>query len=181
MSNQELKLREAEYFYNKMVGDFQNELFESFSFNLSAFLTASRSILQYTHDYAKSTRKLNQYDDLVTNNPILIFFKEKRDLNIHTVPVQPIQQVNIAMQFSINIRESIKITRTDSDGNIIDESEYEQPNTNTQNSHNNQTKRTLLYKFTDWDGEEDILELSEKYLKELRKFIINAKNESLII
>jgi hypothetical protein len=182
LTKQELKLKEAEYFYNEMISKFENELYEPFNYNLSAFLTATRSILQYTYDDANKLGKLKDYNNLVSNNKILKFFKEKRDINIHTVPVKTIQQVNLDLYCTITIRESVKITVMDSDGNVQEERNFggSDDSNSRSSSQSSPLVRSLQYRFVDWPGEEDVIELSTKYLNELRKFIIKAKALKII-
>lgn len=181
MSEQEQKLKEAKYFYNEMVSKFKDEFYDEFKFNLSAFLTATRSILQYTFEYANQNGKTSDYNNLVSNNHILRFFKEKRDLNIHTQSIKPVQQVTLDLHATIRVRESIRMIMTHPDGSIVERAYSEDDSTTNHSKVNGSSpKRTLQYMFSDWNGDEDIILLSSKYLDELAVFIEGAKNNGLI-
>lgn len=104
MLDQEQKLKEAEYFYDLMVDSFQKEMYDPFTYSLSAFLSAARSILQYTFDQAESNGRKKDYNKLITCRPILRYFKDKRDMNIHAKPVKPIQQVTLSIHWSLTVR-----------------------------------------------------------------------------
>jgi predicted lipid-binding transport protein (Tim44 family) len=134
MSDQEKKLNDAEYFYGELVDKFNNEQFEKFNYNLSAFLTATRSILQYTYESSKDKGKLNDYNKLISKNRIIGFFKEKRDINIHEVPVNSVQQINMDICATITISTSSIITVLDSNGKVIEEKKSSNPGVS---KHNN--------------------------------------------
>lgn len=80
------KIREAEYFLGRMTAE--REVRDAFRFNPSAFLSAARSVLQYALEEAR--RKPGGqawYDGHMAASPILTFFKDRRDVNIHVEPV----------------------------------------------------------------------------------------------
>src|ERR1051325_3352821 len=84
--NELKKLQEARYFYTKMIDEQQNK--DKFLYNLSAFLSAARSVLQYAKEEVKNKPSgQNWYDNLMNSSRILKFFKDKRDLNIHEKPI----------------------------------------------------------------------------------------------
>ncbi|MEX2459712.1 MAG: hypothetical protein WD469_00190 [Paenibacillaceae bacterium] len=188
MTDQELKMNESKYFLGLMEDSMQQESYEHFTFNLSAFLAAARSILQYTLDRSKAAGKQIQFDNLVTGKPILKYFKDKRDVSIHQKPVRPIQQVNISVHSSIIIRvtESSKILKVDSNGNKI--SETVNPTIDPENAQgsteNPTTKlsptRETEYRFNDWPGNENVLQLSQLYLQDLQTFMNDAQAARLI-
>ncbi|MBU1180527.1 hypothetical protein KJ885_06295 [Patescibacteria group bacterium] len=73
------KLGEAKYFFKLMSRNKKNK--EKFLYNVSAFLTAARSILQYSLEEAKN--KSNGqfwYDNYISRNIILQFFKKSEML-----------------------------------------------------------------------------------------------------
>ena len=75
------KIEEAKYFYDEMIKKHKDR--KIFCFNLSAFLSASRSILQYALEEAKTKNNgQNWFDNHIHSNPIFRFFKDKRDINI---------------------------------------------------------------------------------------------------
>ena len=88
------KLQEAKYFYEKMTEsvDFP----PIFGYNLSAFLSASRSILQYLLKDVKTQKKGKVwYDDLIKNSKYAKYFRDKRDTNIHQNILQTKKGIDI--------------------------------------------------------------------------------------
>ena len=83
------KIKEAEYFLARMEAEQENR--ERFEFNLSAFLSAARSVLQYAYEEVKKagTGEMKWYENSVSGTPIIGFLKDKRDNNIHIEPVKP--------------------------------------------------------------------------------------------
>ena len=84
--NERHKLEEARYFLQRMRDE--HETPRHFRFELSAFLGAARSVLQYALEEAKGKAGGKRwYDQMVAQEPILTYFKDKRDANIHSAPV----------------------------------------------------------------------------------------------
>lgn len=76
------KISEAAYFYNKMLKVRDNA--DYFHYKLSAFLSATRSPLQYSHEeVSRSIQGKKWYENKISNSPILRFFGDKRDFSIH--------------------------------------------------------------------------------------------------
>ena len=73
------KLEEARFFFERMI-DNQND--PDFTYYLSAFLSAARSVLQILYKKCREQGKYSWYDDQVKNE-IVTFFKCKRNFNIH--------------------------------------------------------------------------------------------------
>ncbi len=89
------KLEEARHFLERMR---QATEPKGFQYELSAFLSAARSALQYALEEAKSkTGGQKWYDDAVKSLPLVSFFKEKRDLSVHEAPVIPSFGVTIGV------------------------------------------------------------------------------------
>jgi hypothetical protein len=83
--HEEYKLNEAQYFLKRMRAERDNRT--AFRFELSAFLGATRSVLQYARKEAKGKPGgPGWYDRAVKAERLLAFFKDKRDTNIHTTP-----------------------------------------------------------------------------------------------
>lgn len=110
--NEDRKLAEAQYFYSHMLKEEENR--EHFIFNLSAFLSAARSVLQYALEEVK-TKPGGQrwYDGHISNSAVLRFFKTTRDYNIHERPIKPRQHTTINLKDAIHITTSISIIHRD--------------------------------------------------------------------
>jgi hypothetical protein len=166
------KLEEAKYFYSRMLEEINNK--RAFMHNLSAFLSSARSILQYALKEAetKAGGKF-WYDQNIASKRILSFFKDKRDINIHSEPIKTQTHTMIELSSTINISTHVSLQITDKEGNII--SEYNQPNDIKPRQENPTSKISNRYTFFDWTGNEDIITLCKNYLDELEKFISDGQ------
>lgn len=162
------KLKEAKYFFNRMRAVTDEP--ESFHFELSAFLSSARSILQYGNEEAK-TKSGGQawYDRQVSGNNILKHFKDKRDINIHTEPVKANRQVSVTLTEHMHISESLRIEIQREDGSV-EVREHIEPSPVPESKPDDSTI-TIKYVFSDWSGTEDVIELCEKYINALEAFI----------
>lgn len=170
------KIKEAEYFYYKMVESKENN--EIFRFNLSAFLSSSRSALQYTLEEAR-IKKGGQgwYDSQVSKNRAVSFLKDKRDVNIHETPVSTKKDISLKLSETIHIGESVTMVVQDKNGNIKSQS----------NSEFKPFKSTIekglvsiKYTFEDWSGNEDIFDICTDYLKELNRIVKDGRNKGFL-
>jgi len=88
------KIDEAQYFLDRM-GVTEGALKE-LTYNLSAFLSASRSVLQYALRGARTTPGGEAwYRSQLSQWPIVALLKERRDVSIHSQPVRPAQRLII--------------------------------------------------------------------------------------
>ncbi len=159
--HEQRKLQEAKYFYEQMLKETQTR--ENFEHNLSAFMAAARSVLQYAYKEAKKSGGQNWYENWMSQNSILGYFKEKRDTGIHKEPVRPTRNIDIALRGSLQPSGSISIVKRDAKGNVVEafsspqepfESALPEPS----------TLNIYHYRFADWSGPEDVLSLAELYL-----------------
>lgn len=105
---EELKLAEAEYFYGQMLS--VQETRAPFVYNLSAFLTAARSALQYALEDAK--RKpggQTWYDAAVAAQPSIKFLREKRNVNIHAAPVETANTYEVKLSDDLRIVDQVEV------------------------------------------------------------------------
>lgn len=142
-----------------------------FTYNLSAFLTAARSVIQYA--LKESETKPNGkswYDSAVQSRPVVKFFKDKRDINIHAEPINPSAEINIGINDAITLSDEVFITLTDKDGNVVAEERVprSQP---TREIQSNEPVVNYRFIFRDWSGSEDVVALSRQYIKELNEII----------
>jgi len=172
------KLREAKYFYSKMIEEQGHK--ENFTYNLSAFLSSARSVLQYALGEAKTKPGGRQwYDNLISASPVLKFFKDKRDINIHTEPIQPIAHYEVELRETMHLSDSVSITVTDKYGNIKQQYSSGEPEPMPKESETPAVMK-IKYKFDEWVGSEDVLTLSQIYLQELEHLIKEGVNKGFI-
>jgi len=158
------KLDEARYFLGHL-----RELPEppSFRFELSAFLTAARTALQYALEEAQAKGGQTWYDAHVSGKPLIKFFKDKRDINIHRTPVVPTASTDLTIRHGGGISASVHLVARNPEGQITQEvtiggspTPPHQPNI-----------VAFSYAFSDWKGPEDVLALCSQYLAEVESII----------
>lgn len=159
------KIREASYFLRQMEAC--SEKPEEFRFNLSAFLTSSRSAVQYVLEEAKRQQKQMWYDNYMNNTQFMKYFKDKRDFNIH--------EKNVPLTRNVDLSISIVGTKI-----IVDKKEKKYFTPSKETKETKSKKKASNFEFTDYPGQEDVLTLSAKYLKELKDFILDAQNNNVI-
>ena len=91
--HEKVKLLEAEYLLNQMIA-LQGDYYK-FTFNLSAFLSAARSVLYFMREELKGSKNQTWFDNKMNSTDILKFFKSTRDLNIHIRPCNPAKDVRV--------------------------------------------------------------------------------------
>ncbi len=163
------KISEAVYFYNKMLR--KEDKPKAFRYELSAFLSAARSALQYACKEVKcSPAQKKWYDERVAASPVIQFFRCMRDISIHTEPVKPRMHVTASIQNQLLISDSmrIEIRREDGSEEVLEPSNelsLDQPRETEGISFSNR------YYFSDWGGDEDVFALCKSYLKEIECFV----------
>jgi hypothetical protein len=163
------KLAEAKYFYSRMLANPKDR--ESFNYNLSAFLSSARSVLQYALEEARTKSGGQQwYDNHMSGSPVLSFFKDKRDINIHSEPVKAAEQTSAIIELKLHLSPSILVTHRDATGKILHQSPSEIPKPKGKKSY---TPDIIIsrYVFNDWTGSEDLMTLSQMYLDELQRVV----------
>lgn len=177
--NEKQKFLEAKYFYKGMIETETSR--EHFSYNLSAFLSAARTVLQYALEETKLKRGGQAWHDkFIANSNVFRFFIDKRNVNIHEEPVPLKAQHNISINETIHISDSIHIKMIDKQGKVI--SEYHSPDSAKKKPEQDSSSVSskTVYKFDDWMGSEDVLLLSEKYILELDSFLSEGISKGFI-
>jgi hypothetical protein len=133
---------------------------DAFRYELSAFLSAARSVLQYAFEEATTKPNGRQwYEAQVSGSAVLKFFKDKRDLNIHVEPVRPSRHIAVSITEQIRISDSVRIIKQKEDGTIeVPEPEAEPPNPKPQETS---ADVKIRYVFLDWCRR--LLALSHRY------------------
>jgi hypothetical protein len=132
------KLTEARHFLERMRAETGNP--STFTRELSAFMAAARSVLQYALKEAKLKTGGQQWYDQAAAHPLFRFFKDQRDVNIHRKPVDLTRKWTAESASLLNI------------GHDDDEFLIPYPHTRT----------VEHYEFQDWPGE-DVIDLSLRY------------------
>lgn len=174
---EESKLKEAGYFYSRMVSETDNR--DDLLFDLSAFLSAARSVLQYAFKEAQTKSGGQQwYDNHIISSKVPAFFKDKRDINVHTQPVQVNQHTSIQVTEVVSVSESIRVETFSQTGQLISvhSSEPSEPPPVPEIP----PKVTHRFTFPDWSGTEDVLQLCHLYLNELQRVVEDGQNNGFL-
>lgn len=140
------KLTEARHFLDRMHAEHSNPAV--FPLELSAFLGAARSVLQYACKEVKIKQGGQQWYDQAMASPLFRFFKDLRDNSIHQVPVKPLTKMKAEVAGLLNI------------GDDDDEMLIPYPHSTS----------IPQYEFRDRPGEE-VMDLSQRYLNALEVFV----------
>jgi hypothetical protein len=140
------KLAEARHFLDRMYQEHSDPV--AFARELSAFMAAGRSVLQYALKEAKSKSGGQKWYDQEMANPLFIFFKDLRDASIHDTPVTPLIKMEDTRAPMLNIGD--------------DEEEMWIPHEHNTTTHH--------YEFQGRSGEE-VLDVSREYLTALEKLV----------
>ena len=144
------KLIEARHFLDRMRAECGKPA--AFALELSSFLGAARSVLQYARKEATlKTDGRQWYDQAMAANPLFGFFKDLRDNSIHDVPVEPLTKMKTEVAGLLNI------------GDDDDEMLIPYPHVTT----------VHRYEFQNRSGEE-VTDLSGKYLNLLEGFVVDG-------
>jgi hypothetical protein len=161
------KLEEARHFLERMR---QATEPKGFQFELSAFLSAARSALQYALEEAKSKTGGQKWYDAVKSSPFVSFFKEKRNLSVHEAPVIPSFGVTIgvsALPISAGLAPVEVVTSEDQAQRCDTPAENPSPIV----PPGQPAVVTYEYSFKDWSGPTDAIGLCGQYLVEVQTIV----------
>jgi len=169
------KLEEAKYFLTKMNESIDDRVI--FKFNLSAFLSASRSVTFYLQtEYANNPKFIKWYtkkQEEMMADDLFKFFNEKRRTVIHIKMIEVRGHHEITLHESIGISDSVIIELRDENGNLKQTGTYtSEPKTSPQEK-SDETKITHKWFFTDFN-EAEIIPFCSKYIESLQAIVDEA-------
>lgn len=173
MSDVSQKFSETLFFYNHMKVAHAEENIENFAYFFSAFLSASRTVTEFTEKKAKKLRKIAEYNQLTNESQYVNKFRRLRNANIHSKPIKTTQMIETQAKVKIGIGTvyGVQITKYDRNGELIQEDVLpkvsEQPVPSEVDIY--PTKRIFTIQFQ--DNEQSVLELCRAYIGELRLFV----------
>ncbi|MEX2286161.1 MAG: hypothetical protein WD648_03665 [Planctomycetaceae bacterium] len=176
------KLKEGWYFLSEMHAKLRDP--HAFVHCLSAFLSAARSAAQYALKEAK-TKPNGQawYDGAVqaTKRPLMSFFREERDVNVHVKPVAPKAIFQVEANVTLHIRGSAdyRVRFVDDKGQPVEIASPPPVPAPASPPVSSPREREIRYEFADRPGE-DALQLCEHYLKELESFVKEGQNAGFV-
>jgi hypothetical protein len=103
-TNTRHKLEESEYFFERMKDNLDSR--KPFGFNLSAFLSAARSVTFIMRkEFSRTTWFKGWYDNKLRRmDSDFRFFNDMRVATIHRKPVIPAKRVSVTIKESIHIQ-----------------------------------------------------------------------------
>jgi hypothetical protein len=174
MVYEDAKLREAEHFFAQLrIGS------ASLGFDLSAFLTATRSVLQYVEREVRAdTLGRAWYQESVTRRSVVKFLKDKRDVNIHERPVGVDMRVGVATGDVCIVGESVRVVirnaQTGEEHVFQSVADPATPPTLPKDAC------PVVYEFADWAGPEDVFVLCGEYLAEIRRIVADGRSRGYL-
>lgn len=172
MTHTEIKLNEAKYFLEQMKQHIDSP--EEFVYNLSAFLSAARSVTfimqnefskipEFREWYRRKQKKME-------NSELFRFFNGLRVAAIHRKVVIPNRNVKIEFTETITVGDSIVVEARDKDGNLLQRHESDfQPESSVENEH--EDVKTEVYWYFDEKPESDAITLCTRYIEELELLV----------
>ncbi len=172
--NEEAKLREAEYFLERTRAELSEP--EYFKFNLSAFLSAGRSVAQYALNEASGKRGGRRwYDAFLKAQPVVKFLATERDTNIHHRPIEPSGHVDVYVTDIASINERATVEKFDASGNLVEVASSPEPSVDELDDLLPDARLVFIYKFDKWPGEEDVPTLCAGYLDALKTLVSSGQ------
>jgi len=178
MNNTKKKLEEAKYFLEQMQAYVEDP--KKFVFNLSAFLSAARSVTFVMQSEFKSSPGFDDwYEDKkkeMANDKDFEFFNKLRVATIHKKPVVPHKKIKISISETIATSESITIRVIDKEGNVVSEQTVK-----SEPQKNKPSQETEVTTKHSWYFEErpndDLLELCNKYIQKIEKLVEECEKQ----
>ena len=170
------KMEEARYFLSCMKSDLINV--SHFKFNLSAFLSAARSVTLIIQKELSPvpgfsdwySRKQNKFE----TDKLMKFFNKKRVLLIHEEPVRPRKEVHIAYKDSIHLNDKLAVFVLHADGSTEIREGGQQ--FSGKKTIKNKPDVKHLWFFDDMPNQ-DLISLCEEYLEKLQQLVMECQSK----
>ena len=177
--HEESKIQEAEHFLMRLreARDRQTVCFE-----LSAFLSAARSALQYALKEAETkTGGQAWYDRQVGLDPVVGFLRDKRDANIHDQPAPMNTNIGIGLSAVVSTSATLSMVVIGKTGERRTiNCAPPPPRIPPLPATDIPPTVTYTYVFADWAGPEDVIALCTRYLAEVRRIVTDGQARGLL-
>jgi hypothetical protein len=171
--HEEGKLGEAAHFLEGMKRAQDQHDALSFGYELSAFASAARGVLQYAYEEAKAKGRLAWYENAVRDYPRISFFRTMRNLNIHSRPVAPKRSTSVEVHAPLIMADAVALAPHDPAGNTAPQQQLT-PTVGAAPS-NGWVETTTRFFLTDWTGPEDAVALAEQYMADLHAVVVDGR------
>nr|QNO46217.1 hypothetical protein ABPEKODN_00030 [Methanosarcinales archaeon ANME-2c ERB4] len=176
------KYDEAEYFLEMMKENIEDR--QKFRYNLSAFVSAARSV---TFVLKKEFSKNPDLDEWyckkqmqMKRDKLFKFFKNKRDYVIHKKgTIDTRAEISETINLPITVSVSFEAIGIKADGTTKNEEYSESPDKLKLVAKPNNTEKTKIrWFFRDWsEPDGDVVTLCERYIKKLKIMVEEAENK----
>jgi len=165
--NEQYKIGEARFFLERMEGSLGNRV--AFRYYLSAFLSAARSVIFYAKEEAERKSRIQWWEDSLSKSDVLKFFGNRRNVNVHRgKPVDPSKHIHVVISDPVGIFDAASDVHFNN--KLIGKKPAPQEPTSPKSSGGTQ-EHTVLYRFDEWSGPEDVIGLSHRYIEALENFV----------
>lgn len=190
MDIRDKKLGEAERALNRLRMQVNDQI--AFEDNLSSFLTAARSVLQYVFNELKLPGR-RWYADYISGHNLLQLLSRQRNANIHRKPVDPLLSIETTF-FAEN--PTAEIVGIDKNGNEIESTKKSSPPPSATPTY---ASESLKYFFKDTGSDVkdplpperesellglcqsyDVITLCEKWIGEIRSMLLDGRQKGFI-
>ncbi len=176
--NETRKLEEARHFLGRMRLAQAAHDEPVFRNELSAFLSAARTVLQYARDEAHFRGQQQWYEMAVGSDVVVRFMRDERNNNIHERPVSPGRVTGVDLTEQVGLRESITLILRDSEGRLITERHEDSPPPIP--AAEVPTQVTTRFFFANWSGSEDVVGLAGRYLDVLDRLVAAGASHGIL-
>ena len=180
MSTQQ-KYYEAEYFLEMMKEDIEDR--QKLEYNISAFLSAARSITFFLEKRFPTKSKFNDWyfgKEQKDKTGILEFFRKKRNCNIHEKPINPRAVISVNSNVSMALSVSSEVIVRKADGTIKDYEHSEPLVKSKVTPMQDNTEIKYKWFFSDCPNEYknvDVINLCEGYLNKLKIIVEEVESK----
>lgn len=170
------KLLEARYFIEQMISNEAHHL--PFKYNLSAFLSASRSVMQLLHAKGFSVQGFQAWYDQQMLDPLLRFFRNTRDFSVHEGQLSLDAATQDGAMPVVHILKNVSGSYTMLASVHLDESKELNPIVLVHQTGNIEYRTNFCWAFSDYpediDLKNEVLELCNDYLQRIETCAIEA-------
>lgn len=170
--HEQAKLNETEYFLRGMQRE-KNEP-DHFRYELSAFLSAARSVLQYACKEAESKQGGQKWYDQHMQDRVLRFFRKERNLDIHKRPTRSNAEYHVRVVDNVYVVDPLPPVTAQGDVVRMD------PRSAGPDSLGSETVNVDYY-FGNWqNGNSEVLALCRDYLIRLQTVVADGRAKGLL-
>lgn len=127
MTNTRIKLEEAKYFLKRTAEEVANR--ETFKYNLSAFLSAGRSVTFIMQTEFSNVRGFKEWYDekqkQLGRNSLMKLINNKRVMTIHKKPIHPRAHIEIKIEGSVQITDQL-VMISDKNNGTVERTEFKE-------------------------------------------------------